>query len=421
MALPVGESPTLTLDLSSPQPPDASPLPADRREPVVRMVDLIILDAIGKRASDIHLETYDGEFRIRYRIDGVLYPVSNPPSALRDALISRVKILGDLDIGERRLPQDGRIRMRAPQAGEEREIDLRVSSLPTIFGEKLVLRILDRELLPRNLSELGLEEVSLQRMKRALRRAHGIVLATGPTGSGKTSTLYTCLSRLNHPGTNINTVEDPVEFNLRGINQVQTKDSVGLSFAAALRALLRQDPDVLMVGEIRDRETAEIAIRAAITGHLVLSTLHTNDAASTVGRLLDMGIPPFLIANSVNLVCAQRLVRRLCAACKEPVRSPVPMPEPPGTGTEAVPEISGFEARGCPACHGTGYRGRVGLFETMEVTENIRKMILQGADAGRIRKQATREGMITLRDSGLEKIRSGVSTVEEVLKATALA
>ena len=421
MALPVGESPTLTLDLSSPQPPDASPLSADRREPVVRMVDLIILDAIGKRASDIHLETYDGEFRIRYRIDGVLYPVSNPPSALRDALISRVKILGDLDIGERRLPQDGRIRMRAPQAGEEREIDLRVSSLPTIFGEKLVLRILDRELLPRNLSELGLEEVSLQRMKRALRRAHGIVLATGPTGSGKTSTLYTCLSRLNHPGTNINTVEDPVEFNLRGINQVQTKDSVGLSFAAALRALLRQDPDVLMVGEIRDRETAEIAIRAAITGHLVLSTLHTNDAASTVGRLLDMGIPPFLIANSVNLVCAQRLVRRLCAACKEPVRSPVPMPEPPGTGTEAVPEVSGFEARGCTACHGTGYRGRVGLFETMEVTENIRKMILQGADAGRIRKQATREGMITLRDSGLEKIRSGVSTVEEVLKATALA
>ena len=421
MAVPVDESPTLALDLSTRTRPGETPLPPDRREPVVRMVDLIILDAIGKRASDIHLETYDGEFRIRYRIDGVLYPVATPPLVLRDALISRVKILGDLDIGERRLPQDGRIRMKVPQAEEDREIDLRVSSLPTIFGEKLVLRILDRKLLPRSLSELGLEEISLDRMRRALRRSHGIVLATGPTGSGKTSTLYTCLSWLNHPGININTVEDPVEFNLSGINQVQTKDSVGLGFATALRALLRQDPDILMVGEIRDRDTAEIAIRAAITGHLVLSTLHTNDAAATVGRLLDMGIPPFLIANSVNLVCAQRLVRRLCGNCKEPNRAPLPILEPAGTETDPIPEVSGFDARGCPACQGTGYRGRIGLFETMEVTEAIQQLILQGGDATRIRKQAVSEGMITLRDSGLEKIRSGVSTVEEVLKATALA
>ena len=421
MAVPVDESPNLSLDLSPPARPGETSLSPEGREPVVRMVDLIVFDAIGKRASDIHLETYDGEFRIRYRIDGVLYPVASPPLALRDALISRVKILGDLDIGERRLPQDGRIRMKAPQDGEDREIDLRVSSLPTIFGEKLVLRILDRERLPRRLSDLGLEAVSLERMRRAVRRSHGIVLATGPTGSGKTSTLYTCLSRLNGPGLNINTVEDPVEFNLPGINQVQTKDSVGLGFATALRALLRQDPDILMVGEIRDRETAVIAIRAAITGHLVLSTLHTNDAASAVGRLLDMGIPPFLIANSVNLVCAQRLVRRLCGECKEPNRSPAPLPEPAGTGTDPILKISRFDARGCPACHGTGYRGRIGLFETMEVTETVQQLILQGADAARIRKQAVREGMITLRDSGLEKIRAGVSTVEEVLKATRLA
>ena len=420
MAVPVGDSPTLSLDLSAPTRPGEASLSPEGREPVVRMVDLIVFDAIGKRASDIHLETYDGEFRIRYRIDGVLYPVASPPLALRDALISRVKILGDLDIGERRLPQDGRIRMKAPQDGEDREIDLRVSSLPTIFGEKLVLRILDRERLPRNLPDLGMEEVSLERMRRALGRSHGIVLATGPTGSGKTSTLYTCLSRLNGPGLNINTVEDPVEFNLPGINQVQTKDSVGLGFATALRALLRQDPDILMVGEIRDRETAGIAIRAAITGHLVLSTLHTNDAASSVGRLMDMGIPPFLIANSVNLVCAQRLVRRLCGECKEPNRSPVPIPESAGPGTDPILKVSRFDARGCPACYGTGYRGRVGLFETLEVTEAIQQLILQGADATRIRKQAVRDGMITLRDSGLEKIRAGVSTVEEVLKATHL-
>lgn len=421
MAVPVDETPNLSLDLSTQTRPGETSLSPEGREPVVRMVDLIVFDAIGKRASDIHLETYDGEFRIRYRIDGVLYPVASPPLALRDALISRVKILGDLDIGERRLPQDGRIRMKAPQAGEDREIDLRVSSLPTIFGEKLVLRILDRERLPRRLSDLGFEEVSLERMRRAVRISHGIVLATGPTGSGKTSTLYTCLSRLNGPGLNINTVEDPVEFNLPGVNQVQTKDSVGLGFATALRALLRQDPDILMVGEIRDRETAVIAIRAAITGHLVLSTLHTNDAASAVGRLLDMGIPPFLIANSVNLVCAQRLVRRLCGECKEPNRSPAPIPEPAGTGTDPILKIPRFGARGCPACHGTGYRGRIGLFETMEVTETIRQLILQGADAATIRKQAVSEGMITLRDSGLEKIRAGVSTVEEVLKATHLA
>jgi len=421
MAVPVDKSPTLDLDLSSHDRPGEAPVSPAGREPVVRIVDLIILDAIGKRASDIHLETYEGEFRIRYRIDGVLYPVATPPLALRDALISRVKILGDLDIGERRLPQDGRIRMNAPQDGEDREIDLRVSSLPTIFGEKLVLRILDREQLPRSLSELGLESASLERMRRALRRPHGIVLATGPTGSGKTSTLYTCLSRINDPGMNINTVEDPVEFSLSGINQIQTKDSVGLDFATALRALLRQDPDILMVGEIRDRETAEIAIRAAITGHLVLSTLHTNDAASTVARLLDMGIPPFLIANSVNLVCAQRLVRRLCGECKEPNRSPIPILGPAGTGTDPLLKVSRFDARGCPACHGTGYRGRIGLFETMGLTETIRQLILQGADAAQIRKQAIREGMITLRDSGLEKIRAGVSTVEEVLKATHLA
>ena len=386
--------------------------------PIVKLVNLILADAVRKGASDIHLETYEGEFRVRYRIDGVLYSVMTPPYPSRDAIVSRIKVMGDLDISERRLPQDGRIRICARENGLRKQIDLRVSTVPTLFGEKIVLRILDRENLPLDFGKLGLEPDSLKRLREAIRRPHGMVLVTGPTGSGKTSTLYTCLNQLNTSTANLMTVEDPIEFHFAGINQLQTKEQVGLTFATALRAFLRQDPDIIMVGEIRDLDTARIAIKAALTGQLVLSTLHTNDASSAVNRLLDMEIEPYLIANSVRLVCAQRLVRTICTRCKDSVKTHPNSLTEIGFPASIAPELVCYRGAGCKNCHGSGYKGRTGLFEVMEVTASIQELILSGASTSGIREQATREGMATLRQSGLAKIRSGRTTIEEVLRET---
>ena len=348
----------------------------------------------------------------------MLYSVMNPPYLARDAIVSRIKVMGDLDISERRLPQDGRIRICAKENGSRKQIDLRVSTVPTLFGEKIVLRILDRENLPLDFGQLGLEPDSLQRLLEAIRRPHGMVLVTGPTGSGKTSTLYTCLNQLNSPTANLMTVEDPIEFHFPRINQVQTKERVGLTFGSALRAFLRQDPDIIMVGEVRDLDTAEIAIKAALTDHLVLSTLHTNDASSAVNRLLDMAVEPYLIANSVHLLCAQRLVRKICTRCKDRIETPPTSLTEIGFPASIAHELISYRGVGCKHCHDSGYQGRTGLFEVMEVTESIQKLILSGASTIRIREQATREGMTTLRQSGLAKIRCGITTIEEVLRET---
>jgi type IV pilus assembly protein PilB len=388
--------------------------------PIIKLVNLVLVNGISKGASDIHIEPYEQEFRVRYRIDGVLYNIMRPPLKLKDAITSRIKIMAHLDISERRLPQDGRIKIKLMDQGRKKQIDLRVSSLPTLFGEKIVLRVLDKEKLPLNLSKLGLEPVSLKRFDEAIAKPYGMVLVTGPTGSGKSSTLYTCLNLLNTPEVNIMTAEDPVEYNFAGINQVQTKERIGLTFAAALRSFLRQDPDIVMVGEIRDRETGEIGIKAALTGHLVLSTLHTNDAPSTINRLLNMGVEPFLVANSVNLICAQRLVRRACVECREPVDTPVETLIKLGFPPNIAKTTSIVEGQGCQRCNETGYKGRVGLFEVMEVTPAIQALILSGATTPEIRKVAQEEGMVTLRESGLEKLRSGVTTVEEVVRETTI-
>ncbi len=388
--------------------------------PIIKLVNLILGEAIQKNASDIHIEPYEREFRVRYRIDGVLYNVMNPPVKFKDAMISRIKIMAHLDISERRLPQDGRIKLRLVERGRRKEVDLRVSSLPTLFGEKVVLRILDREKLPLDLARLGLEPVSLKRFEEAIARPFGMVLVTGPTGSGKSSTIYTCLAKLNTTEVNIMTAEDPIEYNFSGINQLQTKEQIGLDFAAAMRSFLRQDPDIVMVGEIRDRETAEIAIKAALTGHLVLSTLHTNDAPSTINRLVDMGVEPFLVASSIALICAQRLVRRICSNCKTPMETPVEalinLGLPPAIARNTVTHYGA----GCAQCNETGYQGRIGLFEVMEMTPEIIQLILEGESTTKIRKTAREQGMITLRESGLEKLRSGVTTVDEVLRETML-
>ena len=386
--------------------------------PVVRFVNVVLASAIQKGASDIHIEPYENEVRIRYRIDGVLQHALAPPLAMRDAITSRVKVMAGLDIAERRLPQDGRIRIRGGQGGAEREIDLRVSCLPTLFGEKLVLRLLDRAHLALDLQQLGFEAAALARFEASIRRPWGMVLVTGPTGSGKTSTLYSSISRINTPGTNILTAEDPVEFNLSGVNQVQIREGIGLTFAATLRAFLRQDPNVILVGEIRDAETAEIAIKAALTGHLVLSTLHTNDAPSTVIRLVNMGMEPFLVAGAVTLICAQRLVRRICGECVEPDATPVPALVDAGFEQAEAAEVVPRRGRGCDACNGTGYRGREGLYEVMEITDSLRSLILVGAPAGELRRRAVEEGLVTLRQSGLRKIAQGVTTVDEVTRET---
>ena len=386
--------------------------------PVVKLVNVIMVDALRRGASDIHIEPYEKEFRVRFRMDGVLYNIMSPPMKMRDALTSRMKIMARLDIAEKRLPQDGRIKIRVRLDGRSRELDFRVSTLPTIFGEKLVLRLLDKENLRLDMTQLGFEAKSLEKFKRNITKPYGMVLVTGPTGSGKTSTLYSALQSLNTSETNIMTAEDPVEFNLQGINQVQMKESIGLNFAAALRSFLRQDPNIILVGEIRDFETAEIAVKAALTGHMVLSTLHTNDAPSTISRLMNMGIEPFLVATSVNLIQAQRLIRRICKDCKTEVHTPNEAMIDVGFPASELKEVRTFKGTGCATCNGTGYKGRVGLYEVMEVTEDLRELILVGASGLELRRKAIEEGMLTLRQSGLEKIRQGVTTIEEVVRET---
>jgi len=387
--------------------------------PVIKLVNVILMSAIQKGASDIHIEPYEKELRVRYRVDGILYNVMQPPLKFRDAMTSRIKIMSRLDIAEKRLPQDGRIKVRfKDDAGVGKEIDFRVSCLPTLFGEKIVMRILDKDKLMLDMTRLGFESESLAKFESAIQRPWGMVLVTGPTGSGKTNTLYSSISRINTSETNIMTAEDPVEFNLVGVNQVQVREGIGLNFAAALRSFLRQDPNIILVGEIRDFETAEIAVKAALTGHLVLSTLHTNDAPSTVNRLMNMGIEPFLVASSLNLVCAQRLVRRICKNCSEPHPAQPQALMQAGFSAEDASSIVPNRGRGCERCNNTGYKGRVGLYEVMEVTEELRELILVGASALELRRKAVDEGMITLRHSGLRKVKEGVTTIEEVVRET---
>lgn len=382
--------------------------------PVVKLVNLILLDAIRKKASDIHVECYEKVMRVRYRIDGLLYEVMRPPYQLRNAIISRLKIMSRLDIAERRLPQDGRIKLKSKSG----EMEFRVSVLPTLFGEKVVLRLLDKSNLQLDMTKLGFEPKQLDLFREAIYRPYGMVLVTGPTGSGKTTTLYSALSELNKISHNISTAEDPVEFSLPGINQVQVHEAIGLTFAAALRSFLRQDPDIIMVGEIRDFETAETAIKAALTGHLVLSTLHTNDAPSTVNRLLNMGIEPFLVASAVNLVLAQRLARRVCPECRVPEDIPPEGLIDLGVREENVGTFVCYRGRGCPACSNTGYRGRIALYEVMPMTDEIRDLVLVGASASEIKREAIRLGMLTLRQSAINKLKEGITSVEEVIRAT---
>jgi type IV pilus assembly protein PilB len=386
--------------------------------PVVRLVNVLLVDALRRGASDIHVEPYEKELRIRFRIDGVLYDVMRPPLKMRDALISRVKIMSKLDISEKRLPQDGRIKIKVKIDSRSRELDFRVSTLPTLFGEKVVLRLLDKENLMLDMTKLGFEPESLVKFQRNISKPYGMVLVTGPTGSGKTNTLYSALQSLNTVQTNIMTAEDPVEFNLMGINQVQMKEQIGLNFAAALRAFLRQDPNIILVGEIRDFETAEIAIKAALTGHLVLSTLHTNDAPSTISRLMNMGIEPFLVATSVNLIQAQRLIRRVCKDCKREHPTPPEALVEVGFTSEDAKALKTYKGKGCATCNNTGYKGRIGLYEVMEVNDEIRELILIGASSLELRKKAIEDGMITLRESGLQKVRAGLTTLEEVVRET---
>src|SRR5437763_2852182 len=386
--------------------------------PVVRLVNVLMVDALRRGSSDIHIEPYEKELRIRFRIDGVLYDVMHPPLKMRDAMISRLKIMSKLDISEKRLPQDGRIKIKVKVDARSRELDFRVSTLPTLFGEKVVLRLLDKENLMLDMTKLGFEPESLAKFQRNINKPYGMVLVTGPTGSGKTNTLYSALQSLNTPETNIMTAEDPVEFNLPGINQVQMKEQIGLNFAAALRSFLRQDPNIILVGEIRDFETAEIAIKAALTGHLVLSTLHTNDAPSTVSRLMNMGIEPFLVATSVHLICAQRLVRKICKDCAEPVEVPVQTLIEEGYSPEEAKTVQIMKGKGCGTCNKTGYKGRCGLYEVMEVDDEIKELVLVGASAVELKKKAIERGMITLRQSGLIKVAAGVTTLEEVARET---
>ena len=393
---------------------------ASEDAPVVRLVNVLLVDSLRRGASDIHVEPYEKDFRIRFRIDGILYDVMHPPMKMRDALISRLKIMSKLDISEKRLPQDGRIKIKVKVDDRSRELDFRVSTLPTLFGEKVVLRLLDKDKLMLDMTKLGFEPESLEKFKRNISNPYGMVLVTGPTGSGKTNTLYSALQALNQPETNIMTAEDPVEFNLHGINQVQMKEQIGLNFAAALRSFLRQDPNIVLVGEIRDFETAEIAIKAALTGHLVLSTLHTNDAPSTVSRLVNMGIEPFLVATSVNLIQAQRLIRTICKNCKEETHVPPEGLIEIGFSPQEAANITPYRGRGCKVCNGTGYKGRIGLYEVMEITEDLRELIIIGASAMELRRRAIELGMITLRESGLCKLRDGVTTIEEVVKETVL-
>ena len=393
---------------------------AAEEAPIIKLVNLILTDAVRRGASDIHIEPYEKEYRVRFRTDGILQNVMAPPMKLKDAITSRLKIMAKLDISEKRLPQDGRIMIKFSKDGKKRELDFRVSTVPTLFGEKVVLRLLDKENLRLDMTKLGFEQESLTKFERNILKPYGMVLVTGPTGSGKTNTLYSSVARLNQPETNIMTAEDPVEFQLAGVNQVQMKEQIGLNFAAALRAFLRQDPNIILVGEIRDFETAEIAVKASLTGHLVLSTLHTNDAPSTISRLMNMGIEPFLVATSVNVICAQRLVRRICGQCKEQLPLPEQTLLDAGYTPEEAKTIKVFHGKGCQNCNNNGYKGRVGLYEVMEINDELRELILVGASAMELKKKALENGMITLRRSGLIKASSGQTTLEEVLRETML-
>lgn len=388
---------------------------ATEEAPVVKLVNLIMTDAIKKGASDIHIEPYEKVFRVRYRIDGVLYEVMKPPMKLKAAITSRLKILSDMDIAERRLPQDGRIKIKLPGG---KDMDFRVNCLPTLFGEKVVLRLLDKSSLQLDMTKLGYEPDALKWFKQEISKPFGMVLVTGPTGSGKTVSLYSALAELNTTTENISTAEDPVEFNFAGINQVQMHEDIGLNFASALRAFLRQDPDIIMIGEIRDFETAEIGIKAALTGHLVLSTLHTNDAPSTINRLLNMGIEPFLVASAVNLVTAQRLGRRLCPECKEPEEISKQALLDAGVSPDEVDEYICYKGRGCSNCNDSGYKGRVGIYQVMPMFDEIREMVLAGANTAEIKRESMRLGVRTMRQSALLKLKEGVTSFSEVLRCT---
>jgi type IV pilus assembly protein PilB len=397
---------------------ELNPLDLERQSadaPVVRLVNVLLLNAIRKGASDIHVEPYEKRVRVRYRIDGVLHEEMSPPMKLKNALVSRIKIMSQLDIAERRLPQDGRIKLKL---GKGREMDFRVSVLPTMWGEKVVLRLLDKSNLQLDMSKLGFDPEPLADFQWAINQPWGMVLVTGPTGSGKTTTLYSALTELNKPSVNISTAEDPVEYNQHGINQVQMHDEIGLNFAMALRSFLRQDPDIIMVGEVRDFETAEIAVKAALTGHLVLSTLHTNDAPATISRLLNMGVEPFLITASVNLVLAQRLARRVCADCKEEQALDPQALADMGVTPAQLEVARVLRGRGCATCNGTGYKGRVALYEVMRFADELKEMVLQGASTAELKAGAIKRGMITLRVAGIKKMLEGVTTPEEVLRVT---
>lgn len=391
---------------------------AAEEAPIVKLVNMILTEAVKRGASDIHMEPYEKEYRVRFRIDGILQTIMNPPMKLRDAIISRVKIMAKLDISEKRLPQDGRIMLKMNVGGKKKVLDYRVSTLPTLWGEKVVLRLLDKESLRLDMTKLGMEAESLEKFQKAIFKPYGMVLVTGPTGSGKTNTLYSSISQLNKPDTNIMTAEDPVEFQLAGVNQVQMKEQIGLNFAAALRSFLRQDPNIILVGEIRDFETAEIAIKAALTGHLVLSTLHTNGAPETISRLMNMGIEPFLVATSVHLIAAQRLVRRICSNCSEVLDLPPQALIEAGFTPSEAKTVKISKGKGCSNCNNTGYKGRTGLYEVMEIDDDIRELILVGASALELKKKAIEKGMITLRRSGLIKASQGITSVEEVARET---
>jgi len=388
---------------------------AAEQAPVVKLVNHILLDAIRKQASDIHVEPYERSLRVRYRLDGVLYEMMRPPLQLKNAMVSRLKIMSRLDIAERRLPQDGRIKLKA----RGREMEFRVSVMPTLFGEKVVLRLLDKSGLQLDMTKLGFEESQFRAFREAINQPYGMILVTGPTGSGKTTTLYSALSELNRLSHNILTAEDPVEYSLSGINQVHIHDAIGLNFAAALRSFLRQDPDIIMVGEIRDFETAEVAIKAALTGHLVLSTVHTNDAASTIVRLLNMGVESFLVSSAVNLVLAQRLVRRICPECRAVEEVPRAALLDLGVPEQEVGSFVCYQGKGCAECSDTGYRGRIALYEVMVMHEKLREMVLIGASAPEIKREAMELGMLTLRRSGIRKLQEGITSLSEVLRCSA--
>lgn len=395
---------------------DISKLEASGKSaPVIKLVNFLITDAVKKGASDIHIEPYERLFRVRFRIDGVLSEVMSPPMRMKAAIVSRVKIMSSLNISERRVPQDGRINVRVG----EKLIDLRVSIVPTIFGEKVVMRILDKSSLMLDMRDLGFEEDSLRKFINAIEQPYGIVLVTGPTGSGKSTTLYSALNRLNTKEVQILTAEDPVEYNLKGINQVQVNEEIGFTFAEALRSFLRQSPNIIMVGEIRDTETAEIAVRAALTGHLVLSTIHTNDAPSTINRLIDMGIKPFMVSASLNLIQAQRLVRKICSNCKEEVEADPVLLKEAGISQEWAEKNKVYKGKGCATCNQTGYKGRIAVTEVLPITASIRDLILRNAPAAVVREKAKEEGLNTLRDDALVKVKNGVTTLEEVIRETA--